>query len=101
MAAMKPELINVKSRYAGVTHRYLNSRHKTGIKIAIVIANQLLALAQFDGHFASFLAITNDDPKAYKGDHKGDRSKPGLDRLPKVFHLIFNSIKNPGISYVN
>jgi hypothetical protein len=24
-----------------------------------------------------------------------------LDRLPKVFHLIFNSIKNPGISYVN
>ena len=76
MAAVKPELINVKSRYAGVTHQYLNSWHKTGVKIAIVIANQLLALAQFDGHFASFLAITNDDPKAYKGYHDCEDRKP-------------------------
>lgn len=39
--------------------------------------------------------------EVYKGDHKGDWSKPGLDRLPKVFHFIFNSTKNPGVSYVN
>lgn len=55
----------------------------------------------FQNDLTPDLTISPSHIEIYKGDHKGDRSKPGLDRLPKVFHLIFNSIKNPGISYVN
>jgi len=47
------------------------------------------------------LTISPSHIEIYKGDHKGDRRKPGLDRLPKVFHLNFNSIKNPGVLNVN
>ncbi len=55
----------------------------------------------FQNDLAPDLTISPRHIEIYKGDHKGNRRKPGLDRLPEVFHLITNSIKNPGVSYVN
>jgi len=67
MAAVKHELIDVKSRMAGISDKNLNPWNRAVIQITIVIANQLLALARFEGHFASFLTIIKDNPKADKG----------------------------------
>jgi len=76
MAAMKCELLNEKSRFANVTDRYLNSRHKTGIKISIIIAYKLLALAQFEGHLAHFLTVIKNNPKADEGYQDCKDRKP-------------------------
>ena len=76
MAAVKSVLINVKSRTAGISDINLNPRHKTVIKIAIVIANQLLAIALFECNFASLLTIIKDNPKADEGYHDREDRKP-------------------------
>ena len=76
MAAVKHELIDVKSRTTGISDKNLNPWNRAVIQITIVVGNQLLALARFEGHFASFLTIIKNYPEGYKGYHERNTRKP-------------------------
>lgn len=69
--------------------------------VRVIIRKVLDSRDILQDDLAPNLTISPSHIEIYKRDHKGDRRKPGLDRLPKVFHVIFNSIKNPGVSNVN
>ena len=76
MAAVKRELVNVKSRMTGISDKNLNPWNRAVIQITIVVGNQLLALARFEGHFASFLTIIKNYPEGYQGYHERNTRKP-------------------------